>query len=240
MASCQPARDAAAAILWLQQQQRAMARAAESMERIRLQHQQAQEQQQHQQQTGEQQQQQQQQGQVLMGEIEADVPAHVVQGGSWPGAGEQAAGYAEGLPAAAAASVAGPVAASRMSDEAGAALHADLPRDQVAAAAQQPITAAAADGGGGVVASPCDSLPCQVLGVEHHARPPRDYYSRIAFLDVAAFIYVALFYQVVMSSARTLADITDEKQLPWDYLATLITLFLFMVRWSVLVTPELI
>jgi hypothetical protein len=75
----------------------------------------------------------------------------------------------------------------------------------------------------------CDLLPCQVLGVEHHARQPKDYYSRIAFLDVAAFMYVALFYQVVMSSARTLADITDEKQLPWDYLATLIILFLFMV-----------
>jgi hypothetical protein len=36
--------------------------------------------------------------------------------------------------------------------------------------------------------------------------------------------------QVVFSSARTLADITDEKQLPWDYLAVLICLFLCMVR----------
>jgi hypothetical protein len=35
--------------------------------------------------------------------------------------------------------------------------------------------------------------------------------------------------QVVFSSARTLADITDEKQLPWDYLAVLICLFLCMV-----------
>lgn len=35
--------------------------------------------------------------------------------------------------------------------------------------------------------------------------------------------------QVVMSAAQTLADITDEKQLPWDYLSALIVLFLIMV-----------
>jgi Zn-dependent protease with chaperone function len=35
--------------------------------------------------------------------------------------------------------------------------------------------------------------------------------------------------QVVMSSARTLADLTDEKQLPWDYLSAMLLLFVITV-----------
>jgi hypothetical protein len=68
-----------------------------------------------------------------------------------------------------------------------------------------------------------------VLDVEHHARPQQDYYSLTALLDFTSFIYLALFYQVVMSSARSLADLTDEKQLPWDYLTALLLLFVIMV-----------
>lgn len=36
-------------------------------------------------------------------------------------------------------------------------------------------------------------------------------------------------HQVVMSSARSLADLTDEKQLPWDYLTALLLLFVITV-----------
>jgi len=71
--------------------------------------------------------------------------------------------------------------------------------------------------------------PVPILGVEHHSRPQRDYYSTTAVLDFASFVYLALFYQVVMSSARSLADLTDEKQLPWDYLTALLLLFVIMV-----------
>jgi hypothetical protein len=71
--------------------------------------------------------------------------------------------------------------------------------------------------------------PVAVLDVEHHSRPQQDYYSLTALLDFTSFIYLALFYQVVMSSARSLADLTDEKQLPWDYLTALLLLFVIMV-----------
>lgn len=72
-----------------------------------------------------------------------------------------------------------------------------------------------------------DSVP--ILGVEHHSRPQHDYYSITALLDFVSFVYLALFYQVVMSSARSLADLTDEKQLPWDYLTALLLLFVITV-----------
>lgn len=50
--------------------------------------------------------------------------------------------------------------------------------------------------------SPHDALPAgllcslPVVGVEHHARSQLDLYSRTAFVDFLAFLYVALFYQV--------------------------------------------
>lgn len=50
------------------------------------------------------------------------------------------------------------------------------------------------------------------------------------WLRVSCLLISNACMQVVFSSARTLADITDEKQLPWDYLAVLISLFLCMVR----------
>jgi hypothetical protein len=74
-----------------------------------------------------------------------------------------------------------------------------------------------------------DPLPAVVVGVEHHARAQHDYYAVTATLDFLAFIYLALFYQVAMKSARTLADLTDEKQLPWDYLSALLVLFVTTV-----------
>jgi hypothetical protein len=61
--------------------------------------------------------------------------------------------------------------------------------------------------------------------VQHASASPRDLYALTALLDSMAFVYVALFYQVVMRSARSLADITDERQLPLDYLTALLVMF---------------
>jgi hypothetical protein len=96
-----------------------------------------------------------------------------------------------------------------------------LPQDQ---AGPQPLQQEQQQG-----ASAAQPQTVTILGVEHFSRPQQDYYSITALLDFVSFLYLALFYQVVMSSARSLADITDEKQLPWDYLTALLLLFVIMV-----------
>ncbi|KAK9824077.1 hypothetical protein WJX72_007565 [[Myrmecia] bisecta] len=71
--------------------------------------------------------------------------------------------------------------------------------------------------------------PIKIIDVEWHSRPEQDWYAATLAVDTLAFLYVVLFYQSVVNSARTLADITDERVVPVDFLAVLIILFLFMV-----------
>jgi hypothetical protein len=68
-----------------------------------------------------------------------------------------------------------------------------LPNSATPAAAGHGSPAAAGVCGAGDAAA---WLPCSLLGVEHHSAAPRDYYTATAAIDVAAFIYAALFYQV--------------------------------------------
>lgn len=44
-----------------------------------------------------------------------------------------------------------------------------------------------------------------VLAAEHHSRQSRDWYAITAAIDFVAFIYVALFYNKVVASARSLS-----------------------------------
>ncbi len=69
-----------------------------------------------------------------------------------------------------------------------------------------------------------------IVSIESYSQPPRDLYTATAFLDFLSFIYAAIFYQLVASSARTLYDIADvDRRLPLDYLAALMLLFALMV-----------
>ncbi|KAL6770350.1 hypothetical protein ACKKBG_A34605 [Auxenochlorella protothecoides x Auxenochlorella symbiontica] len=68
-----------------------------------------------------------------------------------------------------------------------------------------------------------------VLAAEHHSRQSRDWYAITAAIDFVAFIYVALFYNKVVASARSLSEITNEHVVPLGYLVTLITLFMLIV-----------
>ncbi|KAG2488469.1 hypothetical protein HYH03_012974 [Edaphochlamys debaryana] len=73
------------------------------------------------------------------------------------------------------------------------------------------------------------ALPA-ILSVEHHAAPARDFYTATAFLDILSFLYALVFYQLVASSAASLADIADaDRRLPLDYLAALMLLFALLV-----------
>ncbi|GLI70150.1 hypothetical protein VaNZ11_014962, partial [Volvox africanus] len=69
-----------------------------------------------------------------------------------------------------------------------------------------------------------------ILSVESYSKPPQDLYGPTAVLDLISFMYALVFYQFVVFSARSLADITDgDRRLPLDYLAALMLLFGIMV-----------
>lgn len=53
------------------------------------------------------------------------------------------------------------------------------------------------------------SLPA-IQYVESYSQPPGDLYGLSAALDLISFMYAVVFYQLVVSSARSLADITDK------------------------------
>lgn len=76
---------------------------------------------------------------------------------------------------------------------------------------------------------PSATPPLSIVSVEYHAREAQDCYTATAFLDFTAFVYVALFYQVTMSSTRTFVDLTEQRVLPLDYLGALLVVFLLAV-----------
>jgi len=76
---------------------------------------------------------------------------------------------------------------------------------------------------------PLPHLPFTILSAEHHSKQPPDYYALTALIDFLTFIYVALFYQVVVSNSRSLSDFNDGKVLPLDYLLVLMTFFVLLV-----------
>ncbi|GFR40352.1 hypothetical protein Agub_g896, partial [Astrephomene gubernaculifera] len=79
------------------------------------------------------------------------------------------------------------------------------------------------------ITEPAGGLP-PLHSVECYSQPPRDLYAATAFLDLVSFMYAMVFYQLVVSSARSLADITDaDRRVPLDYLAALMLLFALMV-----------
>lgn len=81
-----------------------------------------------------------------------------------------------------------------------------------------------------VLSVPDPSSVPYIVSIESYSQPPRDLYTATAFLDFLSFIYAAIFYQLVASSARTLYDIADaDRRLPLDYLAALMLLFALMV-----------
>ncbi|CAL8464921.1 g4456 [Coccomyxa elongata] len=87
------------------------------------------------------------------------------------------------------------------------------------------------DAGGAPWGPPAGVTPgaLTIEDVEWHGRIEQDWYAATALVDLLSFIYVAIFYQAVVTSARTLADITDERVVPVDYLGVLMLLFLLLV-----------
>lgn len=69
----------------------------------------------------------------------------------------------------------------------------------------------------------------KVEAVEHHAHVEADWYMLTVTADFLAFVYAALFYQTVLQSARSLADLTVQQVIPANYLLTLMALFLAIV-----------
>jgi hypothetical protein len=74
------------------------------------------------------------------------------------------------------------------------------------------------------------SVAVEVAAAEHFSRNAHDWYAATAFLDILAFLYVAMYYnKVVSGAAGSLSDITTEHVVPLGYLLTLMTLFMFIV-----------
>eukprot|EP00887_Chlorella_sp_A99_P004668 scaffold4.g4668.t1 len=79
----------------------------------------------------------------------------------------------------------------------------------------------------GGAAGPADAV--HVVDVEPQSRQPQDWYALTVLFDFLAFVYVALFYNHVVTSARSISEITNEHVVPLGYLLTLILLFLLLV-----------
>lgn len=69
----------------------------------------------------------------------------------------------------------------------------------------------------------------KLLRVEAHSRSARDYYAATATLDLLALLYVAFFYNQVVSAAGSISEITSQHAVPIGFLLTLMILFGFVV-----------
>lgn len=117
---------------------------------------------------------------------------------------------------------------------------ATLERYQHDQAARAPLHEASPSGSG-----EDDPGDVEVLSVEHFSRVQVDYYALTAACDLLSFVYVACLYQVidmgrhvdcvdrcpqvVVRSAASLTELTNDRVIPLDYLAVLMLLFLLMV-----------
>lgn len=74
-----------------------------------------------------------------------------------------------------------------------------------------------------------NAVPYKLLRVESHSRGARDYYAATATLDLLALLYVAVFYNRVVSAAGSISEITSQHAVPIGFLLTLMILFGFVV-----------
>lgn len=102
------------------------------------------------------------------------------------------------------------------------------PPHSSSAESASPLSASpsASETGKGMQATPAI---LEVQNVEWHSRPAQDFYAATAAVDFITFLYVVVFYQSIVNSARSLQDISDERVVPLDYLLSLIVLFMFLV-----------
>lgn len=69
----------------------------------------------------------------------------------------------------------------------------------------------------------------RILKAEAHSRRALDFYAAGAAFDMLAFVFAAMWFNLISKAAGSLTEITSEHVVPLGYLLTLIVLFLFLV-----------
>ena len=84
--------------------------------------------------------------------------------------------------------------------------------------------------------APPSACGVDVVSAAPHGRQARDFYAATAALDILAFLFVAVYYNRVVSGAGSISEITSQHVVPLGYLIILITLFMFVVMDRVVYT----
>lgn len=80
-----------------------------------------------------------------------------------------------------------------------------------------------------LTSAPPTASGVEVVSAAPHGRQARDFYAATAALDILAFLFVAVYYNRVVSGAGSLSEITSQHVVPLGYLIILMTLFMFVV-----------